>query len=127
MKMARTHTKTAEIVKINQLLTEHCHKGENGLYNYDKDWSDDRIAKEVNPNLQRTQVGKIRLELFGAIQPTVGENTIIKELRTKIDELNTRLHELENLHAKLCSSLTINKISDVKHLTGRGETIRALK
>jgi len=125
--MARTHTTTAEIIKIHKLLAEHIHKGENGLYTYDKDWSDDRIAKEVNPNLQRTQVGKIRLELFGAIQPTVGENVIVKELRSKIDELTIRLSELENLHAKLCSTITINKISDVKHLTGRGETIRASK
>jgi hypothetical protein len=117
------HTTTAEIVKINQLLTEHIRKGDNGLYVYDDGWSDDRVAKGVNPELNRTQVGRIRLELFGSIQPVSPGSIALKDMKSRMEELIARISDLEDLHAKLCIGLSVNKVADVKHLAGRGSVI----
>lgn len=68
--MARTSQKTA--VRIYEILKQHLHQDKDGLWHYDEDWSDARVAEELNESekglgLKESIVASTRYRLMGPI------------------------------------------------------------
>jgi hypothetical protein len=125
---------TTEIIRIGALLAEHgtC---EGGFYEYHNGWDDGRIAQEVSPDLGIGHVSRVRREVYGNFRPgkpgahadeiaalQCSVRALTTELQTargEIAELRARADAAADLHAKLCESLSINRVLSVGHLAGR--------
>lgn len=120
--MAKRVLTRTEIVKVHSLLQQHLApsiRGE-GYFNYQDDWDDGRIAREIDPTIQATSVGNARLELFGKLDTsgnsTRDDNIRIKALEDSIANLIKCIQEHKVKYEKLIDTLTINHIANVKHL-----------
>lgn len=128
--MARVYSTRAQIIKIGTMLAEHLEPVEGGLFAYDGGWSDDRIAAEAAPlgnAIVATHVATVRQELYGNLRkpPEVASDEIAA-LRAQVAELQraalaqaAALEKLSDLHAKLCANLALNRVADVRHLSGK--------
>lgn len=78
---------TTEIIAINNLLRDHLAKTPEGNYSYLGDWSDAKIAAEVDPTggLSASAIARVRLEVFGSIKPPEGPR------RQEIEEIYRHL------------------------------------
>ena|ERR1700678_3713234 len=122
------HATIAEIIKTNELLAQHVKKLDNGLCKYEDNWDDEKIAKEVSSELSSASVKKIRVDMFGKLfhmvkgrssEELIAVQSAIAKLQSQIATLTDNYNALSELHAKLCEQLQVNKIANVKHLTGR--------
>lgn len=113
------------------LMDKHLHKmpGSESLYDYNKEWSDARIAEEIGykSSTSTQAIGKLRLELFGKlgnVSTGAGNNARrIDDVEAQLKALQANyamiLNELTGMRerfAKLCQTLAINKVADVRHL-----------
>ncbi len=112
--MARRFTTITETIQVRDLLTLYLQRSElttpEGVHvwRYEEDWSDDKIAKAVAPDLNRTHVHSIRTELFGPIRgavppPKPKPDRTVSTLGT----LETRLANVERLVRYLCQQLDV--------------------
>ena len=129
--MAR-HTSIPETVAISKLLAEHGNM-KDGYYHYHPEWSDERVAKAVHPDLRMIHAATIRKQVYGKLFEKPNSKADVKELQlgladmgqtlaqlsTDWAELKHRLDALADLHAKLCESLSVNRVCDVRHLAGK--------
>jgi hypothetical protein len=127
--MPRIYATRAQVIKIGMLLAEHLKPVDGGLFSYDGDWSDERVAIEAAPlgnPIAGTHVLGVRQELYGNLRkpPTDGDD--VGALKAQIAELQKaaaaqaqELIKLADLHAKLCLTLSMERISDVRYLSGK--------
>lgn len=130
-------TSRAEVVKINDLLREHLKRvGDTDQWVYDDDWSDQKIAAVVGGGLGVNHVAHVRTEVYGSLRRAGSETSAdkIEALEASIKELQqavlaqARAYEaLAGLHRKLCETLALNRVADVKHLGGTVTAPPALK
>lgn len=114
----------------SKLLEEHLHKlpGSESMYEYDKEWSDARVAEEIKLNSKWAPqvIGRLRLELFGKISSNrtggpSGERIealegTVRALQANLAVVLNTLQDLQGRHEKLCTSLSLHKVLDVRHL-----------
>lgn len=123
----------AQKVKVFNLLQEHLEILDNGYCRYaDPDISDHTLASWIAaddaPFATAKHISGIRLSSFGKlrdrIKPILADENIINGIRDDIARLtdgmlntNKQLAQLIAKHDKLCQSLSVNKVLDVRHLT----------
>lgn len=126
--MNRSFATTPQLIAIHKLIEAHITSA-GGLCTYEAGWDDERIAREVSPELNRNHVRRIRSQTFGNLRTHLPSNTLppeFEELKKRHDELEQRFNSLLVLHEKLCSTLSVNRILDVRHLSGSGP-LKAVK
>lgn len=123
----RVNASTPQIIAINEKLKEVLQSIGEGMWQYKDQWSDEAVAKFISPDLNHTHIGRIRLECFGQIQARRPTSNRLDVEQLKADnhrlsmensDIRSRLDAIELLHAKLCDSLSVNRVVDVKHLAG---------
>lgn len=119
--MAKRMLTRTEVVKANELLKLHLLPSEHeGYFKYQNEWDDAKIAQELDPAIQATAIGNLRIELFGKLDTTANtareDNARIKEVETIVQNLLACYSELEIKYNKLIDTLALNKVVDVKHL-----------
>lgn len=127
--MGKVHSTRKQIVQIADLLRHHLldASAEPGSYIYGEGWSDDRVAKEAataeNP-IQGHHVANVRTEVFGPLYKEPEDDKIaslekqLRLVRARCQTTEDRLAALQDLHEKLCLTLSINKVLDVRYLKG---------
>lgn len=114
--MARKFASRAEIFAMSGHLAEHCRSEEVDGVKYavfTEGWDDERIAKTVSPDLNAHHVKSIRDEVFGKLKPR------LKDMDALIEQLSftqKKLDDLEIKFNKLCDSISVNRVVDVRHL-----------
>lgn len=125
-----------EIIEAHKMLQKRLKAPSEtgGFWEYERDWDDARIAKIVRSDegdeIRPTAIGKLRLELFGPVRPTGGGVVFagkfeaverrLGETEALGRELAKRVDELAVLHKRLCETLALNRVAEVKHLAGAG-------
>jgi len=127
MKRRRTISH-ADVIKIGRVLEERLKLLGDGFVAYLDGWSDLRIGTDFGYSQQA--IGNLRMELYGRLRAHRGSASFdveerISDLEARIVQLTTiinsqasELHALQILHGRLCDTLAINRIADVKHLRG---------
>jgi hypothetical protein len=108
-----------EIIKANELLKEHLIAEASGLFSYRDDWSDDRIASELRSGMPpMNAIKNLRAELFGQLRksPAKDAEPRIAALEDAVRNLVLQLAALSDKHTKLCETLSLNQIVNVRHL-----------
>jgi hypothetical protein len=100
MSKTKRHTTTKEIVAIVDLLKLHVApvppKAPDAppTCEYRGDWSDDKIAKSVAPDLNANHVQRFRVELYGQLAKPVLEEDRLTALEAEHHKLRTRFDTL---------------------------------
>lgn len=113
-----------EVVRMGQLLHDHVklipkEKDEDPqLCEYEEGWDDDRIAKEIAPDLGAVHSGNLRQNMFGRlfVKGAGDQSKRLEELERKFSEQGATLAELISKHDKLCATLTLERTASVNHL-----------
>lgn len=111
--MARSFTKasTTQVIAIHRMLEEEVEKLEGGLCQYkNPDVSDATLAEKSKASVNT--VARIRQEMFGKVRRA----SVDAETAADIRGLKEQLAELTDKHNKLCVTLSLEKIANVKHL-----------
>lgn len=125
--------------KLEEVLQDY--NEENPTYCHYKDgWDDQRVADVLK--VKKASVMGYRVECFGKLMPPPGQrggdrSSRFEDLLKRVDEiagamaqlisdnadlqrvnrnLITSYDELKNKHDRLCDTLQINKVADVRHL-----------
>ena len=130
----RRKASTPEVIRINNLLQEHGGMAD-GFFGYHPGWDDARIVREVHEELSPATAARIRREMYGNFRSGTkgahsdeieGLRASLRALQTELQTTNRDIAELRaradaaaDLHAKLCESLSINRVLAVSHLAGR--------
>jgi hypothetical protein len=81
-----------EVIAVSQILSRHFTNLGNGVWSYDKDWSDERVAKECRvPGVTPQHVRNLRRSAFGR---TVLEASPRKDLENRVANLEERVDVL---------------------------------
>jgi hypothetical protein len=93
-----TFAKPTEIIAIIELLRKHCRKNGDGFAEYDAEWSDRAIARQIGPHLTGYHVKRWREELFGQLAERRAPATPpdVMHLLMRIEAMETRLKWLEH-------------------------------
>ena len=100
MAQKKRHTTPTEMVGIIDLLKLHVIRlaalapGDPPQCEYRGDWTDDKIAKAVAPDLNANHVLRFRLELYGSLAKPVPEQDRLTALETAHAELLRRFEKL---------------------------------
>lgn len=122
--MAKVHATRKQIIEISDLLRLHLKPSEGGLFAYDGEWSDQKIADTVG-GLNANHVAHIRSECFGKLYqraPVDDVSALKAELaavKAQGQAIAKNLADLWDLHAKLCATLAVNRVLDVRYLAGQ--------
>lgn len=140
---SRKIASTREVIAMSKLMSEHLHQvdPDKNLWQYEDGWSDELVASSVSTELKASHAIRVRREMHGELRPAYRKTdpdvkNRIKELEERIAAIEKRLGEtlvmmnrlgaLEEFHAKLCQTLTINKVIGVNHLAGK-PSLRAVE
>ena len=86
-----------EIVRISQIISVHF-RIENGVWNYERGWDDERVQKEVRiPGVTSKHVRNLRRSAFGR---TVLEAAPRRVLEERVADLEKRVTALEDIFTK---------------------------
>lgn len=110
--MSKRHTTTKEITRILDLLKIHVDQRSPNLCAYRGDWTDDKIAKEVAPDLNANHVARFRNDLYGALDKPARQRSDSEEIAFFKDALLDVSERFE----RLLDTLSLNKVADVRHL-----------
>jgi hypothetical protein len=128
--MAKVHSTTKHKLQIAELLAKHLkpHEKAAGQFVYDGDFTDEYIAKLVGDGLNDGHVGRIRLELYGPLYrvPPVVDDARVTAMQTVIEKLTAELADLNGRHNKLCQTLALNRVADVRHLSNETAALVAI-
>lgn len=122
-KIARRLTQV-EVVKMGQLLHDRVvqlpkqNEDDPQLCEYEEGWDDERIAREIAPDLTAVHAGNLRQNMFGRlfVKAAPEQNKRIEELERKLAEQGAKMAELISKHDKLCATLTLERTASVNHL-----------
>lgn len=126
-KISRTQT-----IAIYTRLSDLIEKLDNGMCRYrNPEHSDATVATEFS--CSHNSVAGVRKELFGNLvskrEPGASDTAAIAALQAELNNLNSRylqvlagLNELIVKHNRLCETLSLNRVAEVKHLTMLSET-----
>lgn len=106
-----------EVIKANDLFKTYLVKvADSDVYEYLNDYSDAKIAEEIDPGktLSGASVGNLRLQIYGKLRPPRADR--VEDIITQLQNVVRTLEELTLKHNRLCETLAINKIVDVRHL-----------
>lgn len=127
-----------EVIAVHKLLEQHLHKGDGDLWFYDHGWDDQQVADQVaKGRLKASHVGSIRSDFFGNLRNYTTGGGGDAALKTRVEKLEARVGQLEtvvgnlvtelastqDLHQKLCMTLSVNRVYDVRHLAGKPRQI----
>lgn len=92
-----TFAKPTEIIAIIELLRKHCRKNGDGFAEYDAEWSDRAIARQIGPHLNGYHVKRWREELFGQLAEHRAPATPpdFLEIVQRVNDLHQRVTWLE--------------------------------
>lgn len=102
--MTKIHITRAELFKASGLLTAHCAVDGEGFAVYEAGWDDGKIAAQISETLNASHIMRLREEAIGRTRPFSKSSS------------NKKLEELILKHNKLCETLSLNKVADVRHL-----------
>jgi hypothetical protein len=133
--MSRRVLSRTEVIAAHTLMQKYLKPSERvGFFNYIDDWSDAKVAQELDSEIQATAIGNLRTELFGKLDTakniTHEENKRLKELETLVNNLLSCYGELEIKYNKLVDTIAINRVinTNILHLkTTVKETSNAAK
>lgn len=100
---------TVEIIKINDLLKKHLSPCEavdpegHPLFKYAVDWGDERVAKEIAPDITSNMVMHVRRDMYGQL---IG-NDKRDALAQRIDRIDARTRQLEEWIQYIASELAV--------------------
>lgn len=69
--MARRHMTRAEVIKVDNIFAKYLVPTKDGFFKYLEDWSDAKVASEIDPAIQANAVSNLRVELFGKLDTTM--------------------------------------------------------
>ncbi len=109
-----THRKASltEKMKIHEFLskvlvpTESLDEKGRVVYRYSEDWHDDKVAKAIDPTLNRGPVQNVRLEMFGPVKGPKRPKPVSVPVG-KHEALETRVANLERFVHYLCKQFDI--------------------
>ncbi len=102
-------TTTLETVAIADMLKQHLEKTGPNLCKYKDDWTDDKIAKAVHPDLGTVNVAYIRKEMGYGNFDTRPPPTLDTQTMALVIKLQTELADLNRRFDILCNTLTVAK------------------
>lgn len=113
-----------EVIKMGQLLHDVIvqlpkqNENDPQLCEYKEGWNDDRVAKEIAPDLNVAHSGNLRQNMFGKlfIRSVPDQSKRIDELERKLAEQGAKLAEFISKYDKLCATLTLERTASVNHL-----------
>lgn len=88
--------KSGELIQAGILLNEHLHKQETGLWRYDSDWSDLKVAATVG-RIDEGHIARLRKQLDMPLERHVGPHGAVGTAM--------RVDELIKQHNLLCIAL----------------------
>ncbi len=119
--MAKRMLSRVEVIKAHDMM-KLClvPSDREGYYKYNNDWSDAKIASEIDPAIQSTAIANLRNELFGKLDVSLNitreDNQKFKELEQLYSNILACFSELELKHNRLVDTLALNKVANVAHL-----------
>lgn len=116
MTSAKRYLTRPEMFKAHALLEQTLTK-DGEFWEYDGDWSDAKIAKEISPTLESHHIRNLRMEMFGSLKRyNTQDDSRVDELDAQCALLKSKLDDLEGRYNRLCDNLSVNRIADVRHL-----------
>ena len=120
----------AETVAMHALMNQHIEWDftipiEERRVSYRGDWDDEKIAKAVAPDLNANHARTLRQNLFGQLKDAKAADAEerVKALESLVEAQRVRLVELMDQHNRLVSTLSLNKIVDVRHLAVKEDSM----
>ena len=117
--MAKRHLTASEIIKADGYFKQYLKPVPNSdLWEYEDNWSDEKIAGVLSPEINKNAIGGLRLKLYGKLdsRADVVGNIKVKELETIVSNILVCFGELESKYNKLVDTLALNKVANVAHL-----------
>lgn len=113
--MKRRIMSQGETIQANDLMKVHLVPCEGtDMFEYINGYSDAKVAQEVSPTLRDAHAKNLRMALYGRLRPAKTDD--LESLRDQLKRAVDQLTELTVKHNKLCDSLSVNKVLDVRHL-----------
>lgn len=124
--MARNALTRQQEFAAGKLFEQHLKRMDGDTCSYVNGWDDTRVGKEVGYTGDQTNIARLRRDLgFGRVVGQVRPpQTTTKDLLARVEALEAIIAERETLlveliekHDKLVTTLALDRVANVKHLS----------